>query len=915
MNILQRYTISNLKKNKSRTIVTIIGIILSLSMLTAVTTLIASTQKFLTGAIKESMGDWYGAVKNAPIEALDDMAANEDISHYFAMQLQGYSPLQDSLNPYKPYLFIAGIDENFAQNMPVHLISGRLPQNETELLLPQHLSDNGGIEWQIGQEITLEMGNRLLNGEKLTQYNPFETDEQGVPKENFEKVQSRTFHIVGIYQRPSFEQFAAPGYTALTAKQENLTDATYDVYLKTPTGFGIYSVLDRYTKEEFALSSSINYDLLRFMGASNELQFNGVLYGISAILISIIVLASISLIYNAFSISVNERMKQFGLLSSIGATKKQLKQSVIFEALVLCCVGIPLGVLSGIVGIGVTLAATKDMFVLGFGDGYIGSVPLNQPGLQLNIAPWAIALAVVLGLVTVLISAYIPAKRAVKFSAIDAIRQNGEIKLKSKAIKVNPVISKIFGFEGTLAIKNFKRNRRRYRATIFSLFISVVLFISASSLCGYLTDSVNTIIEDVDYDISYFGYFDETEEKVKEQYEKLKQAQGVQQSSYYKICYGSLQVKKDALSSAYLNNVGEGYLSQGTLPDTIITPISLVFVQDEIYSQWLKSNGYDSNQYMHLKTPLAIANNSLTVYNTQQEKYLTCNPFKNSKNVAQILEYNYEKEGYYFAGMIQQQDKVQAKFVDVNYNEETGQYISQEVDTAKPPILYCNPEDIYTYTPIEIDGFAQNLPFGMKDLSQEFFLLYPEKAYESMNMQTTMIAMRFKSSDPKVTFKKMAEILGNDKVYLSNYTEIYEMNHAIIGIINVFAYGFIILISLISAANVFNTISTNISLRKKEFAMLKSIGMTDKGFYKMMNLECLLYGFKGLIFGLPVAAFISYLIFTAINSGWNAPFYLPLKSIAVACFSVFGVVFSTMIYSTKKIKKENTIDAIKNENL
>ena len=142
-----------------------------------------------------------------------------------------------------------------------------------------------------------------------------------------------------------------------------------------------------------------------------------------------------------------------------------------------------------------------------------------------------------------------------------------------------------------------------------------------------------------------------------------------------------------------------------------------------------------------------------------------------------------------------------------------------------------------------------------------------------------------------------------------------EMNKNLITIIQVFAYGFVILISLISVANVFNTISTNISLRRREFAMLKSVGMTKKDFNKMMNFECLIYGIKALALGLPVSFAVTYIIYSAITQGFGTEFYLPLKAVAIAVISVFLVVFVTMLYAMRKIKKDNPIDALKNENL
>ena len=134
-------------------------------------------------------------------------------------------------------------------------------------------------------------------------------------------------------------------------------------------------------------------------------------------------------------------------------------------------------------------------------------------------------------------------------------------------------------------------------------------------------------------------------------------------------------------------------------------------------------------------------------------------------------------------------------------------------------------------------------------------------------------------------------------------------------IVNIFAYGFIILISLIAATNVFNTISTSISLRRREFAMLRSVGMTEKGINKMMNYECILYGAKALLLGLPTSCLISFILYKIVSKGMMISFKLPWLAMGIATLSVFLVVFATMIYAMHKIKKENPIDALKNENI
>lgn len=134
-------------------------------------------------------------------------------------------------------------------------------------------------------------------------------------------------------------------------------------------------------------------------------------------------------------------------------------------------------------------------------------------------------------------------------------------------------------------------------------------------------------------------------------------------------------------------------------------------------------------------------------------------------------------------------------------------------------------------------------------------------------------------------------------------------------IIEIFLYGFIVLISLIGVSNIFNTITTNVNLRRREFANLKSIGMTDKAFNKMMNLECLFYGTKSLLWGLPIGCAMCYLLSKAFESEIMFMFKIPWSSIAIVIVAVYLIVFMTMKYAKGKIKKENIIDVLRDDNI
>ena len=849
MNILNSYTFKTLAKNKTRTIVTIIGIILSVSMITAVTTFISTIQDFLVRVAIATNGDWYGAVYQMDDDELLRLRGSEQVTACAALSNIGYAKLDSVANEDKPYLFVGGMNDTFENTMPVNITDGRLPQSDAELILPNHLRTNGGIKYQLGQSVVLELGQRTLDGHGsvLTQTDLYLPKEQS---ETFAAEQTRTYTVVGFYERPSFEGWNAPGYTALTRAQGGSSDA----YFKLDSASSTYDFIRTNFPDKAA---TVNSDLMRALNASNENTLNSVFYSMAAVLIFIIVFASVSLIYNAFSISVSERTKQFGLLSSIGATKRQLKRSVRFEALSLSAIGIPLGIGAGILGIAVTLSLMQPLLDM------MSSSASDRATLHMSVSVMSVVAAAVLGLITVLISAAIPARRAVKMSAMDAIRQTSDINIKARSVKTGKLTYKLFGVEGMIANKNFKRNRRQYRATVFSLFMSIVLFISASSFCAYLSGGVNEIINDLSYDIQY-SYNSEAYSDVDAVYTQLSSAKSVTGSSYYTAVNATIKLPSECLNEDYSSFMGIS-------GDTASVNSVMFFVDNNTYLKFLSENGLSADVYMNETDYSAVVYDFVKSFNAEDGRYYTFNALK-------------------YGGVA-----ASAELVDEN-------------------------GDTYSAA-TALGAVSANCPMGTDSLRGSLMLLYPYSALETVlgeNAQDYGVLMCFKSSDHAVTNEAMYQVLENMSQPTSglyDYTRMMETNRALLTIVNVFSYGFITLISLIAAANVFNTVSTSVSLRRREFAMLRSTGMTNRGFNKMMNYECLLYGAKALIWGIPASLVLTYLIYRAMSSGWATGFFVPLSSILIAALSVFLVVFASMLYAMRRIKRENTIDALKNENI
>ena len=717
--------------------------------------------------------------------------------------------------------------------------------------------------------------------------------------EVLEVKETRTYKVVGFYERLSWriETFEAPGYTVLTlSDKETYTPYRYDVYFRMENPRDTFDFM-----KEMKLTGDYNSDLLMYSGTFAVNAFTTMLYSLAAIVIGLIMFGSVALIYNAFSISVSERTKQFGLLSSIGATKKQLKRMVFFEALSVSVIGIPLGILAGIGGIGVTLMLIGDKFrSMGF--------PID---MKLSVSPVAVIIAVMVALLTVLISAWTPSKRATKVSAVEAIRQNMDVK-NTKPVKTSKLTYKLFGLPGMLANKHYKRNKKKYRTTVLSLFMSIVLFVSASAFTDYLMETVGVGFGSVGYDLTMNVTGDEFEELTPaELLNRLKSAKSVTDGAYT-VGYH----RYSSIKTEYLTEEGIEFLdrNQSQAEDKSIRNAYayVTFVDDAAFKSLLKENGLSEEKYMNPNSPLAIALDGTMRFNMYTQRYEKTNFF--STNEPQlVLQTERGVPGYYCSGEVP---------------DESGNIVllylkNKESDVEGPVELYFSLEEGYIYTTIQVGTVIYENPFFVREnYMHGMNVIYPislaERVFADFNAVDSSYYYMLSSSNHTESYAAVQSILsdnGFNTKNLQNIAEMEESNRNIVTIIRVFSYGFIVLISLIAAANVFNTISTNISLRRREFAMLKSVGMTQKGFNKMMNFECLLYGSKALLLGLPVSCGVTYLIYLAIMSGYEASFHLPWTAIGIATLSVFLVVFVTMMYSMSKIKKDNPIDALKNENL
>lgn len=932
MNVFHKFALKSLKQNRTRTIVTIIGIILSVAMLTAVTTTISSVQKFLLDMSIQENGTWHTMMHDISEGQAEKIISKKEVKESARLRNVCYAKLEGGLNKERPYLYIGAYEGKFDQMLSLHMQSGRLPQNEKEIILPTDLKDNGGIKYKVGDTLSLPKGIRTNErGELLWQRDiQYDSEED---EETFVESGKTVYRVVGIYESASIDSSYARGYTAFTKPASRMTDQGERVYitLKDPKETDAFMEKLKLKKDkQLQAVPEIDKNRMYLIYSGNPtgaaLKTIG---GLMAILIGIIVFGSVALIGNSFSISVNERKKQYGLLSSIGATRRQLRRNVLYEASILSIIGIPLGILAGIGGMAITFYFVSDLLA-----GFLNQGSRNMAiQLQMSAALWAIVLAAVIGFFTILISAYLPARKALKISAIEVIRQSQDVRIRPRQVRTSRLTGKLFGLAGILASKNFKRNRKKYRATVFSLFISVVLFISATSFCDYMSSSLESMIETYSCDLRYGE--NQTKDSIR-LHQKLSNMKGVTKAGYF-LGVGvesermpSVIVPDESVGKIYrkdqyqlnmpMDEEGNEMKSETQMLDNVM----IFFIEDETYKEYLKAHNLDLAVYINGKASKAVAHDEMQGYN-QDNKLINYPVFD---KIPSEITLCYGKK--LTDGWIDPMDRRVGKDGKLEYRickmqeVETTVHGDGSMETEEQEVKgssrWVLAKELYDQRATHIGAIEDDVPFGTDSYKgYGLMLFYPESARKALcpSSVTPYITMSYNSDNPSETYRKMSEVLesqGRSTGNLFNIDKEVQGSRALMLVLRIFSYGFICLISLIAIANVFNTISTNILLRRREFAMLRSVGMTDKGFRRMMNLECILYGCKGLFFGLIVAMGVTYLIYQALSNELVFSFYIPWYSVAIAVGSVFIVVFATMLYAMSKIKKDNVVETLKQEN-
>ncbi len=898
MNIINKLTLRHMKLNRKRTIVTMFGIIIAVAMITSVSTFIYSFMDYLARDEMADHGRFHLKFENYQYSDNDELMEEMNIENYSLMKpvsdyyykwnweeenavIEQYVPDVSGTKPNEAFRIVA-VQDNYYDMMAIRLMEGDYPKSENELLLPMEV---------LGDK---EVGDKLIIGSKdyticgITSGNEFEHRKLSIPN-------VRTYLIYTWLDTNSLkENDIISSYVYVGGTLDGLEKRTEEAKAKlksakVPVGELVGGDVTWYCAGTDVL---YNYDLLQYFGISDVQNgdANASMYSIKLILMMIIILGGGALIANGFVISISERNKYIGLLASVGATKRQKRSSVYFEGFFEGIIAIPIGILIGVGGIGILFELISPL---------VKNLSGRDTELELVMNSNIIISTIIYSVLIIFISARTPAKMASKISPIDAIRQNKDVKLTRKQVKTMGITKKIFGFEGELALKNLKRNKKRYSITVFSMCVSLTLFISVYSVIHYVKESFCLGMQDIVCDMQIYGaVYSEAE---------LEEGETLEYTEDFE------EVTDKILS------LGEKYIEKHSRYEEISGGKAFHYVDICIEENMLHED-YDEYLKKYKQSAQGIQLFFVTMNEADLRSYLKSididyNEFVEDIDNVILYDDIYREDGlhnqYVYSGatISEKIKKLPYRYVRVEVNSE---YV--ENDSIKDKYV----ENVLESG--EFNVFAREEKFLGLQIYDSYVLVTPQKATQLKEFGYASygyLALDVNND------KKIEEIYGQiieenaeyaDLFEMSNFTENVKQTEDAMTLVSILVYGFIILITLICVANIINTISTSVALRRREFAMLKSVGMTDKQFNRMIVYESMFYGLKAILYGFPLGIGVSLNVRYLMREEYVVDFSRPWAGYLIAIISVFVVIGLTMFYSSRRIKKANIIEALRDEN-
>ena len=856
MNIIARLTTRHLLSNKKRSIVTILGIATATALIGAILLGVFSVFKFVGFVSTQQDGCAQASFTEVTESQISEIKSDKRIATAGVCERDpGISGVR--INSGKGDRFevgnIAHADNAYYTLQVVSGYEGTLPKNANEIAVEEEYLKDNGLNVKVGDTLSFDQGYRYVFDEKnkpMVIGGSYRADEKFVTN----STESCTVTAILHGNKPT------AGWDILRGMDETYCpvqeNAEIRIALKKCDHTAIKqlkSIMEKYGISKYEFNTEYLVSVFAFEGSGGDYRGFFIMLGIGLI---IVMITSVILIVNSIGMSLTERMRYLGMLASVGATGRQKRTSIYCEGFILGVIGIPLGLLFGYIGTRITLSVLgarileTDMLI--GAEGMRGSIPIV-------CAPWVICAIILCSSFTIWISILVPALKASKIMPIDALRESNTIKVRAKKLRVNPIIHKLFGYEGELAYKNIKRNGIKGTVITVTIAVSIVLFLTIDYLCNSI-ESANSYDIDLPYQLIATCELSKGE-KLREDLSKMDGVDRVFCAESIEYLFKDYPEKKlyaantdianpDFLTSDYKKLQMDGML--------------LLVIDDEDFRNLLKDNGLSEDKYFGDTLRGVLLNN---------------------------LRHEKGMDNVFNTGIIGQ---------SLHYDDPEGNFPAVEVG------------DLVKYDP---KNYIFNLmPKGTVTVfaPDSFF---HEKARETVPEEKLTYDLGVVTAVPKELNGKiytMMEEEGYTNYSCTDMTGMLAITKTVTLILKTVMYGFATLLTLIAVANIINTISTGVLLRRKEFAMYKSVGMASGGFKKMIRLETFLYGVRALSFGLPVSLLLSFLMYRAFSTKLYA-FTPDLIMYAAVTVGVFAIVGISMALSINKIKDDNIIEALKED--
>lgn len=885
MKLLNKLTLKNLRLNKVRTIVTIVGIMLSAALITVVSGMALSGRQTMIDGQTEWSGNYDVALDIIDTAKIDKIRQNRNVENAFYKERLGFSKATVADNAEYGYAVTAISENAFDGCFKLRLEKGSFPTNSNEAVVTGAFKNTDGKDVKVGDKITLELGVlKGTDGKVLGESELLDLSPKGFKESKITDKKQKTYTITGIIENPNTRELNNPSscfeiYTVsdeespVEAIRTKHMNKLYIVY--TPQSEGNYlqntaDILgfkaddmsnvssDEISPEDQQTSGvngySFNTVLLSMKGYGGSDGTNVMIFSLAVIIIIIVMLASVFVIRNSFAISITEKTSMYGMLASVGATKRQIRRNVLFEGFILGLIGIPLGILLGLSVNAILIAILNSVL----GDMLSGATfVFVTPTIP-------IICAIVLSAVTIFLSSFFIALRASRIPPLVAIRGNKDIKVKNnKPYRTSKLTKKLFGVGGEIASKSLKRSRKKYRTTVISIVVSVAMFIAVSAFMDYGMTFTDHYYGNTDYSYMVSGI-------------DANQAQTIE--------------KMPEIENYLTVGLQYGYVSA----DVPVNECGENFLYDN--ADGTKSFSVEFLEFEH-DTFVQICRELKLDYNKVKGGVLV---------YSEVTPYNMENMEGTGEPMKLFGKTAPTKFIVYGNDDNGNELIAGKLKVSS----------VFDEIPKSADSvIGEGTIFGQGLIIGEQGVISPQ-----LGEHGCYITLYANTSDHTSLTSRIESMsgTGDSESYISIYDseEIVRQFNAVMLIVGIFVYGFIGVISLIGLTNIFNTISTNMQLRSKEFASLKSIGMTKKEFNRMIRLESLMYGIKSLLIGIPLGIAGVFAIFSAFSNG-NVPmsFVFPWKAILISIAVVFVAVWLIMKYSISKVNKQNIIETIRNDNI